>query len=163
MGQSPSSEANSRSASQIPRVLCNAKVHYRVDNSPPPFPVLSKMNPFHIRKPNFLKVSFNIIFSSTPMSSEWSLTFRLSDENFVRIFHCPMRAAFPPHLILLYLVTNIWWRVQIVKFTLQSCHFIALTMGPDIPLNTLFSDTLSLCSSLTWEAKFLTIQKQVKL
>jgi len=52
MKRSPSLEANSSSAShEIPRVLWNLKVHYRLHKSPKPAPVLSHISPFHASSP----------------------------------------------------------------------------------------------------------------
>jgi hypothetical protein len=48
MEQSPSREANRFSASQeIPRILCNPKVHYRIHNNlaPCPYPEPDRSNP----------------------------------------------------------------------------------------------------------------------
>jgi hypothetical protein len=52
--------------------------------SPPLVPVLSQIHQVQIFPPYFTKIHFNIIFPSMPMSSEWSLPFTLTDQNFVQ-------------------------------------------------------------------------------
>ena len=60
MEHSPSWIANGSLGSQeIPRVLWNPKVHYRVHNSPPLFPIL--MNSVHALPTDFFEIHFNII------------------------------------------------------------------------------------------------------
>jgi hypothetical protein len=90
MEQSRFLEADIRSASQeIPRILWKPKDHYRVHNSPSSVPILSYMNPIHTLASYVLNTHFNrnIILPSTPRSSELSPSFRLSNQNAVRVFH----------------------------------------------------------------------------
>jgi hypothetical protein len=95
MEQSPW-EINSHSASQdISCLLCNQKVHYRVNNSPPMVPILSQMNPVHIFTPYFPKIHSNIILPSTPRCTEWSFPFRFSNLSTVSIFLLSHRYRIP--------------------------------------------------------------------
>jgi hypothetical protein len=70
-------EADSRLAGQdFHKLLWNPKGHYCVRKYTILVLILSQMNPVHPFQLCFLKINFNTLLPSTPMSLNWSLPFR---------------------------------------------------------------------------------------
>ena len=148
MVQSPSWEAKWFAASEeIPHILWNPKVHYRTHKRPPPDPILGQPNPVHIPTSHLLEIHPNIIHPSKPRSPQWSLSLP------IRPLSSPIRATYPAHLIRLDFITRTILGEEYRSFSSSICNLLhspvtSSLLGPNIILNTIFSNTLSFLSSL---------------
>ena len=153
MVQSPSWEANRFAASQeTRRISRNPKVHYRTHKRPPPVSILGQPNPVHAPIP-LPKDSSQYYPPIYAWVSQWSLSLRFPNQNPVHDSPSLMRATCPAHPILLDFITLTILGEQ--YRSLSSSYVIFLHspvtsshLGPNIPLSPLFSNTLSLRSSL---------------
>jgi hypothetical protein len=93
-------EANSRSTSQIPRLLLNIKFHYRAHKNPPLVPVLSQLSPVQAFPPNSAKIHSNIIFHLSQGLRSGLFHSFFPTKYFYSFLIFVMRAASPAHNIL---------------------------------------------------------------
>jgi len=123
-------EGNSCSAShEIPLVLRNKKVHYCVHKSLPLIPILSQLNLVSRFATYFIMNHSGTILIYTSRSSERSLPFRFSDQNFVCIFS-PMHATSLTHLTLPDLITLI---IVCEEYSHEVFHYTILSSLTSLP------------------------------
>ena len=153
MVQSPPWEANWFAASQeIPRISRNPKVRYHTHKRPPPFSILGQPNPVHIPTSHLLEIHPNIIHPSKPRSPQWFFPSGFPSKTIYTPLYSPIRATCPAHLILLDFITRTILGQEYKSFSSSLCNLLhspvtSSLLGPNILLNTMFSNTLSLLSS----------------
>ena len=117
MGQNPPLQTNRFSAGQeIPRILWNPKVNYRIHKYPPPVPILSQLDPLHNHTSYFLNT--HLILSSQVRLGFPSGLFP-SDSHHGPVYNSPVPHTRymprPSQSSLFYHPNNIGWGVQIIK------------------------------------------------
>ena len=82
MEQSPPWRANRFSGSQeIPSILLNPKVHYRIHECPQRVPIVGQLDLVHTTTSHLRKIHLNIILPSKPGSPKWALSLRFPSPN----------------------------------------------------------------------------------
>ena len=110
MEQSPSWKANGSSASrEIPRILWNPVVHYRLHKSPPLAPFLNRISEIHALQIDFFKNHFCI---SLPSASRSSLQGSPSKCYMHLCCSCTCHVPCPPRPSCFDHPEDIWWAVQ---------------------------------------------------
>ena len=115
------------------------------------YPGPAQSNPYtHIPPPGSRP---NFIHPSTPRSHQWSPSLRFPHQVPIHPLSSPIHATCPAHLILLDFITRTVLGEDYKSFSSSLCNLLhspvtSSLLGPNILLNTMFSNTLSFLSSL---------------
>jgi hypothetical protein len=77
---SPREVVNCAATRELPSILWNPKVHYRVHKRPPLAPILSQIDLVHTTPSYLSMIHFNIVHLPMSWASQWPLTFWLSHQ-----------------------------------------------------------------------------------
>ena len=116
-----------------------------------PYPEPDQCSPYPTS--HFLKIHLNIILPLTPGSPKWSLSHRFPHQHPIYASPLPHTTTCHSHLILLDFITQTILGEEYRLLSSSFCSFLhslvtLSLLGPNIILNTLFSNILNLRSSL---------------
>ena len=120
---------------------------------PPTISILSQLNPVHTPTSHFLKIHLNIIPHLSLVLPSGLFTSGFPTKTLYTPLPSPVRPKCPPpsHSSRFHYPHNSGWAVQIMKLSIMKFSPFPVTsslLALNIPLNTLFSNTLSLRYSL---------------
>jgi len=137
---------------EIPRVLWTPKVNYRIHKCPPPVTILSSL--IQSIPPHSTPCRSILILSShLCLGLPCGLFLCFPNQNHVNTSPLPVRTTRPAHRIRLDFITRTILGEEYRSLSSSLCRFLhflltSSLLGPNILLNTLFSNNLSLRSSL---------------
>ena len=116
---------------------------------PTPIPVLSQLDTVLTPTSHFPKIHLNIILPSTSGSTKWYLSLRFSHQNSVYASPLPHTRYMARPSNIFDFITRKILDEEYRSLSSSLCSFlnspvISSLLGPNIPLSTLFSNTLSL-------------------
>ena len=134
----------------MPTAQC-IKAHCLAVYRPPHVSILGQPYPVHIPTSHLLEIHPKIIHPFTPMSPQWSLSLRIPHQDPIHPLSSPISATCPAQLILLHFITRTILGEVYKSFSSSLCNLLhspvtSSLLGPNILLNTMFSNNLSFLS-----------------
>lgn len=113
MEQSPWKCGSSSPGQEIPQMLWNPKVHYRIHSSPILGPILSQINPGQAILPTFFQMQLKVIFPCMSRSRKQSLPSRFLTKTLdVFSYHHAHHMPRPSNPPLFDHPNRVWWGVR---------------------------------------------------